>query len=96
MITNNQIREALSEGQTVTINPRGNSMRPRIKSKDPVELIAATVDTVAVGDVVFCKVKGRYMVHLVTAIKDGKVQISNNHGHVNGWTRTVFGKAVNV
>lgn len=84
MITNNQIREALSEGQTVSVRPRGNSMTPRIKSKDLLILEPASVDTVEVGDVVFCKVSGRYFTHLVTAKKSGAVQISNNHGHVNG------------
>ena len=36
-------------------------------------------------DIVFCKVKGHYYLHKISAIKNGvRYQISNNHGHVNG------------
>lgn len=50
----------------------------------------------AVGDIVFCKVKGRYIdAHKVTAkAADGRYLISNNHGHDNGWTRTIYGRVV--
>jgi hypothetical protein len=46
--------------------------------------------------VVLCKVHGTYYLHLITA-KDGqRFQISNNKGHVNGWTKTIFGKVTKV
>jgi hypothetical protein len=35
-------------------------------------------------DVVLCRVRAQYC-HLVTAVRNGRYQISNNHGHVNGW-----------
>lgn len=38
------------------------------------------------GDVVIAKVNGRVYCHRVTGIKGSLYQISNNHGHVNGWT----------
>ena len=52
-----------------------------------------------VGDIVFCKVKGRYIdAHLITKKRvdgDGlKYLISNNHGRDNGWTSAVFGKVI--
>jgi phage repressor protein C with HTH and peptisase S24 domain len=84
----------LKEGKTVKIRPRGNSMQPKIYSKDEITISPAL--EYGHGDIVFCRVKGNYYIHLVTAIKDGSYQISNNHGHVNGWTRTVFGKVVAV
>lgn len=40
------------------------------------------------GDIVFCKVKGRYYTHLVKAKGDRGVLIGNNHGRINGWTET--------
>jgi len=86
-----KIIERLERGEEVTISPSGNSMTPRIKSKQKITLTPVT--TFEVGDVVLAKVSGRYYIHLVSAIDGDRVQISNNHGHVNGWTHTnkVFG-----
>ena len=49
-----------------------------------------------VGDIVFCKVNGRFIdSHLITKKgRDGRYMISNNHGHDNGWTRTIYGKVI--
>lgn len=49
-----------------------------------------------VGDIVFCKVRGRYIdAHkIVQKAADGSYLIANNHGHENGWTRQVYGKVV--
>lgn len=90
-------REKLAEGVTITVKPRGNSMTPRLKSGDPVVLAPVTPDTtIRAGDVVFCRVRGNYYVHLVTAVRGDEVQISNNHGRVNGWASraSVFGVMV--
>jgi hypothetical protein len=85
----------LNEGKSVEIRPRGNSMQPKIHSKDLIKIAPAY--EYGVGDIVFCRVKGNYYIHLVTAIKnDGSYQISNNKGHVNGWTRSLFGKVVEI
>ena len=44
-----------------------------------------------------CKVHGNHYTHLVKA-KDEKrgVQIGNNHGHINGWTKNVYGKVTKI
>lgn len=47
------------------------------------------LDEVEVGDIVFCKVKGRYYTHLVKAKGDRGVLIGNNHGKINGWQANV-------
>lgn len=61
-------------------------MTPRIKSgqlctvepvKDPRRIQE--------GSIVLCKVRGREFLHLVSALRGEQYQISNNHGHVNGW-----------
>jgi SOS-response transcriptional repressor LexA len=94
---NNQIAERLQRGETVTWRPHGNSMTPRIKSGQLVTIEPATLSAVEVGDVVFAKVKGAYFLHLVRQVgEDGRVLIANAHGHVNGWSRQVFGKLVKV
>lgn len=78
--------EKLKQGDTVTFRPKGNSMTPRIKSgqlctvepvKDPKRLQQ--------GSVVLCKVRGNEYLHLISAKRAEQYQISNNHGHVNGW-----------
>lgn len=79
--------QQLSSGQVVKFRPHGNSMQPRIESGQLVTLVPITSERVInVGDIVLCKVDGRYWLHLVTAIgSDGRYQISNNKGHINGW-----------
>lgn len=86
------------EGKTFSFRPRGNSMMPLIKSGELVTVEPINdevIDTLGEGDIVLCKVKGRIFLHLITARqgkgKKSRFQISNNHGHVNGWTRNVVG-----
>lgn len=92
------IIKRLQAGEEVTLNPVGNSMTPRIKSKQEITISPLDKSGFSVGDVVLARVSGRYFIHLVTAIDGHKVQISNNHGHVNGWTNrsNVYGKVHNV
>lgn len=64
-------------------------MMPRIKSGQAITVIAIEdYNVLREGDVVLCKVRGTIRLHLVSAINRSKrrVQISNNHGYVNGWT----------
>ena len=90
--------QKLKEGHTIQFRPHGNSMLPRIKSGALCTVEPANHSAIQVGDVVLCKVNGKEYLHLVTAIKDGRFQISNNHGFVNGWAgpQSVFGKLVKV
>ena len=98
---NKMILEALQNGETVTIRPRGNSMRPRIVSKAKVTLAPFDPENPPQkGDVVLCRVKGNTYCHLVAATRgQGETlewQISNNKGRVNGWTRTIYGVVTDV
>ena len=88
--------DELVAGREVSFRPHGNSMTPIIKSGQLVTVSPCKLDDLKKGDVVFCKVKGNYYVHLVTATKDNQVQISNNHGRVNGWTSHVWGRVIRV
>jgi hypothetical protein len=92
----------LQAGKTVAqYREKGNSMLPIIKSGEPVTLAPITdPSTLEIGDIVLCRVGGSVLTHKITA-KQGKAdklrfQISNNHGHVNGWTRAVYGKVVAI
>ena len=69
----------------------------RIRSGQLITMAPALFSDIRVDDIVFCRVKGNFYVHLVKAIgQDGRLQIGNNHGHINGWTKAVYGKVVRV
>ena len=89
----------LAAGRNVTINPKGNSMTPRIVSGASVTL-TPLVDTESIkkGDAVLVSIGRAIYLHLVTAITKDLVQISNNHGYVNGWTnkKNVYGKVIAI
>jgi hypothetical protein len=89
--------ERLQRGESFVTSEKGNSMVPLIKSGQEHMLAPATWETVEVGDIAYCKVKGNWYTHLVTAKNEQKgCQISNNHGYVNGWTKAVYGVVTEV
>ena len=90
--------EQLRAGRTVSFRPRGNSMTPRIKSGQLCTVEPVDPATLAVGDVVLCKVAGTEYLHIVKALAGGRFQIGNNHGKINGWIgpQAIFGRLVRV
>ncbi len=89
---------ALQTGETVQFRPRGNSMQGKIESSQLVTLVPA-LHPVSVGSIVLCKVSGSQYLHLVLAAgSDGRYQIGNNKGHVNGWctAASVYGVVTSV
>jgi hypothetical protein len=85
--------DKLKNGQTITYREFGNSMLPLLKSGVQVTVSPCSVQDVKIGDIAFCKVKGKFFLHYVKALgQDGQVQIGNAHGHINGWTKNVYGK----
>lgn len=90
--------EKLKQGETVVFRPRGNSMVPRIMSGQECTVSPIGDRVLEKGDVVLCKVGGSEYLHLVSAIKDGRYQISNNKKHVNGWVgpNHVYGVLISV
>ena len=91
------IADKLTAGEQVQCRPRGSSMEPKLKSGQLIT-ISPNLSNLNKGNIVFCKVKGKYCVHLLTAIQGERYQISNNHGHINGWIgkSDLFGKVVKV
>jgi hypothetical protein len=89
--------ERLQKGETVITSEKGNSMLPLIKSGQDHKLAPATLDDVEIGDIVYCKVRGKFYTHLVKAKDDVKgCLIGNNRGHINGWTKQIYGKVIEV
>ena len=89
--------ERLQNGETIKTREKGNSMVPLLKSNQYHRLAPITWQEVKVGDIVYCKVSGNFYTHLVKAIDPRKgCQIANNKGHINGWTRQVYGRVVEI
>lgn len=89
--------EELKKGKTIISKEVGNSMLPLIKSKQPVKLAPAKWEDCKEGDIVYCKVKGRYFTHLVKGINQEKgCLIGNNRGGINGWTKNIIGKVIEI
>ena len=89
--------EKLQNNETFITSEKGNSMVPLIYSGQKHILEPTTVDKVKIGDIVYCKVKGHFYTHLVKAKDKNKgVLIGNNKGKINGWTKQVYGKVIEV
>lgn len=99
----------LRSGETVSFREGGNSMTPRIKSRQLCTYAPVlTAADVSEGDAVFCKVGGAYYTHLVVRKQlvrrsssgedEYRFQIGNNHGHINGWTtlEKIYGRVICV
>ena len=78
--------EHLRNGEVCKVVGFGQSMTPILKSGQPVICKPVTEETEwKKNDIVLYKVKVKYYLHKISAIKNGvSYQISNNHGHVNG------------
>lgn len=72
----------------------GGSMLPVLKSGSLMTFVTDT--KYEIGDYVFCKVKGNWIdCHVVKAKNPRRgYLISNMDGFENGWTKTLYGKAV--
>jgi hypothetical protein len=88
----------LAAGEAVINKEGGNSMIPLIYSKQPYKVEPVNHSLLEKGDIVYAKVNGRIYTHLITALKQDEVQIGNNHGHINGWTKlsNVYGIVTEV
>jgi len=91
-----RLKNELASAGTGKMKAFGNSMLPILKSGSLLTFIQ-TADY-RIGDIVFCKVKGRYIdAHKITKIEAGKgFLIANNHGFENGWTKTIYGKVIHA
>jgi hypothetical protein len=88
----------LQSGETVSFRPRGNSMSGKIDSGQLCTVAPVDSATLAVGDIVLCRVRGAEYLHLVKAIQGERFQIGNNRGHINGWigANGIFGKCMKI
>ena len=90
--------EKLRGGETVSFRPRGQSMKGRISSGQLCTVAPVEASTLAVDDIVLCKVGGNEYLHIVKAIQGDRYQIGNNRGFINGWigASSIYGKCLRI
>jgi len=89
-----RLKNDLEIAGTGKLKAFGNSMLPILKNGSLLTFVkAAKYD---IGDIVFCKVKGRYIDAHKVIKKDANkgFLIANNHGFENGWTKIIYGRVV--
>ncbi|NSL85581.1 S24 family peptidase [Chitinophaga solisilvae] len=89
-----RLKQDLETTGTGKMKAFGTSMLPILKSGTLLTFEKA--EEYVTGDIVCCKVKGRYIdAHKIVKKDSHKgFLIANNHGFENGWTRTVYGRVV--
>lgn len=73
-------------------------MSPRIESGQLCTVEPVDPATLRAGDIVLCKVRSAEYLHFIKAVRDGRFQIGNNRGGINGWVgaASIFGKLTKV
>lgn len=91
-------KNALREGKTVQIRPRGHSMTGKVNDGDLVTVAPVDPATLQKDDIVLVRCKGHDYLHLIKAIDGQRFLIGNNRGGTNGWVsaNAIFGKAIQV
>lgn len=89
-----RLKTELQAAGTGRMKAFGSSMLPILKSGSLLTFEKAT--EYEIGDIVFCKVRGRYIDAHKIVKKDTNrgFLIANNHGFENGWTKIIFGRVV--
>lgn len=88
-----RLKSILEKHGTGTMKCYGNSMSPILTNPSICTYIRQ--DKYEIGDIVFCRVRGRYIdAHMITKKDEHRYMISNNHKYDNGWTKTIYGKVV--
>lgn len=88
----------LEAGGTVRFRPRGGSMTGLIESGQLVTVRPREQGRgLDVGQIVLCRVQGAQYLHKIVAVSsDGRYQIGNNKGRINGWANEIYGVVVSV
>lgn len=94
-----RLKDELESAGNGKMKAFGSSMLPILKSGSLLTFIKA--NDYNIGDIVFCKVKGRYIdAHKVVKKDPNKgFLIANNHAvgvpsWENGWTKIIYGKVI--
>lgn len=94
-----EAHEALAQGRSVQVCPRGHSMTGRVNDGDLVTLEPCRAEDLAVGDVVLARVRGWLLVlHQVLDREPGRFLIGTTAERADGWVSAdeVFGRVTKV
>lgn len=74
------------------------SMKGKVNDGDLVTIAPCDPTSLAVGDIVLVRVKGNDYLRLIKAIDNGRFQIGNNRGGINGWVgyNSIYGRAIRI
>lgn len=89
-----RLKSELASAGTGKMKAFGFSMLPILKSGTLLTFVKAP--DYEIGDIVCCKVKGRYIDAHKIIKKDANkgFLIANNHGFENGWTKMIYGRVI--
>lgn len=91
--------EALTQGRVVQVRPRGDSMKGRINDGDLVTLEPCVAEELAVGDIVFVRVRGWLLVlHQIFDREPDRFLIGTTTGRAYGWVTAddIIGRVTKV
>jgi hypothetical protein len=73
-------------------------MKGRIESGQLCTVAPVDPAMLEVDDIVLCKVESNEYLHIVKDIRDGRYQIGNNQGFINGWIgpEQIYGRCIRV
>lgn len=90
----------LEEKGEVALTCNGNSMTPILHKGEQIIIKKVSHKQLRKDDAVFVRINRNLQVHKITAIDKARdrFQISNAHGHINGWVKpyAIYGLAVKV
>jgi hypothetical protein len=92
-------REALANGQSVQVRPRGHSVTGRINDGDLVTLEPCRAEDLAIGDVVLVRVRGWLLVlHQILDREPDRFLIGTPAGRADEWVSAdeIFGRVTKV
>jgi hypothetical protein len=89
--------ERLLKGETFITSEKGNSLVSLIKSGHEHKLAPTKWDQCQKGNIVYCKVDGKFYTDQVKAtdVKKGLL-IRNNKEGIDSWTKQVYGKVLQI
>ena len=74
-----EVEQLISQGESVTINIKGNSMRPWLQNSKHKVIVKPLADSILqCGDIALFRYKGKHILHRVVKIENDKITFSGD------------------
>lgn len=74
-----EVEQLISQGESVTITIKGNSMRPWLQNSKHKVIVKPLADSILqCGDIALFRYKGKHILHRVVKIENGKITFSGD------------------